>query len=70
MRMILAVLCLFWGSLDDVAAESLDTSQKRKIEHYRTLLVELASSDSRLEAKGPIDLPEGLKNAIEDWTRS
>ncbi len=70
MRTILAVLCLFWGSLDDAAAENLDRSQKRKIERYRTLLCELTSTDPRLEAKAPIDLPEDLKNAIEDWTRS
>jgi hypothetical protein len=70
MRTILAILCLFWGSIDNAAAESFDTSQKRKIERYRTLLCELASPEAHLEAKAPIDLPEGLKNAIEDWTRS
>ncbi|MNG42111.1 hypothetical protein D3C84_1317650 [compost metagenome] len=56
--------------MDDPTAESLDTSQKRKIEGYRTLLCDLASSDPRLEAKAPIDLPDGLKEAIEDWTRT
>lgn len=70
MRTILAILYMFWGPLDDATAEGLDTSQKRKIERYRTLLCELASPDPRLEAKAPIDLPERLKNAIEDWTRS
>lgn len=69
MRTILVVLCLFWGSLDDATAESLDTSQKRKIERYRILLCDLASPDPRLEAKAPIDLPEDLRDAIEDWTR-
>ncbi|MET0532394.1 MAG: hypothetical protein ABW003_29440 [Microvirga sp.] len=70
MRTILAVLCLFWGSLDDATAESPDTWQERKIERYRTLLRELAPSDPSPESRAPIDLPVGLKKAIQDWTRS
>lgn len=69
MRAILTVFCLFWGSMDDTAAENLDMSQKQKIERYQTLLCELASSDPRQEVRAPIDLPESLKSAIEDWTR-
>jgi hypothetical protein len=43
MRAILALLCLFSGSPDDAAAESVDTAQEPKIERYRVFLSELAS---------------------------
>jgi hypothetical protein len=68
MRAILALLCLFSGSLDDAAAESIDTGQDPKIERYRALLSELACSGTASESTAPIDLPAGLKEAIETWT--
>jgi hypothetical protein len=70
MRAILALLCLFSGSPDDAAVESFDTAQESKVERYRAFLSELASSATAPETKAPIDLPEGLKEAIEDWTRN
>jgi hypothetical protein len=70
MRAILAVLCLFWGSPDDATAEGYDAAQEPKVERYRALLSELASSRTTLETKIPIDLPEGLKESIEEWTRT
>ena len=69
MRAILTVLCLFCGSPDDVAAESLGSPQEAKVETFRALLSELASSGTVSDAKTPTDLPEGLMQAIEDWTR-
>ena len=69
MRAILALLCLFSGSPDDdAAAESVDTAQEPKVERYRAFLSELASSGTASETKAPIDLPAGLKEAIETWT--
>ncbi len=69
MRAILALLCLFCGLPDDVTAESLDAGQEPKVERYRALLSDLASSPN-LAMKTPIDLPEGLREAIEAWTRT
>jgi hypothetical protein len=68
MRAILALLCLFSGSPDDAAAESIDTAQDPKIERYRAFLSELASSGTASETTALIDLPAGLKEAIETWT--
>ena len=67
MRALLALLCLFSGSPDD-ATESVDTVQEPKVERYRAFLAELASSGPASEPKAPIDLPKGLKEAIETWT--
>jgi hypothetical protein len=67
MRAILALLCLFSGSPDD-AMESVDTAQDPKIERYRAFLSELASSGTASETTALIDLPAGLKEAIENWT--
>lgn len=68
MRAIFALLCLFCGSPDDAAAENFDASQEPKVERYRTFLSELASSNRVSRAAAPIDLPDGLKEAIEAWT--
>ncbi|WP_114948780.1 hypothetical protein [Microvirga calopogonii] len=68
MRAIVALLCLFSGAPDDDAAESVGRAQEPKVERYRALLTELASSGTALQTKAPIDLPAGLKEAIETWT--
>ena len=68
MRALLALLCLFSGSPDDAVAESIDTVQEPKVDRYRAFLSELASSGAASESKAPIDLPAGLKEAIETWT--
>jgi hypothetical protein len=68
MRIILAFLCLFCGSPDDAAADSVDGTQEPKVERYRVFLSELASSRTTPEIKALIDLPEDLKDAIEAWT--
>lgn len=68
MRAILALLCLFSGSPDDPAAESFDAGQEPKVERYRSFLTELASSSAAPAAETLIDLPDGLKQAIEVWT--
>jgi len=68
MRAILALLCLFCGSPDDVMAEGLDTVQQPKVDQYRAFLSELASFSTAPKVEAPIDLPEGLKEAIEVWT--
>ena len=70
MRAILALLCLFCGSPDDVMAEGLDTVQESKADQYRAFLAELVSSTPIPTVDAPIDLPEGLKSAIEVWTGS
>ena len=67
MRAILALLCLFSGSPDD-AMEGIDTAQEPKVERYRAFLSELASSGTASETTALIDLPAGLKEAIETWT--
>jgi len=69
MRAILALLCLFCSLPDDVTAESFDVGQEPKVERYRALLSDLAASSTSLPIKTPIDLPEGLKEAIGTWTR-
>jgi hypothetical protein len=68
MRAIFALLCLFGGSPDDVTAESIDAAQEPKVERYRTLLSELAPPGMAQSTKAAIDLPEDLKEAIENWT--
>ena len=68
MRAILALLCLFCGSPDDLATEGLDVGQEPKVERYRMLLSELASSSAAPAAETLIDLPDGLREAIEAWT--
>ncbi|WP_150117824.1 hypothetical protein [Microvirga vignae] len=70
MRVILALLCLFCGSPDDVTEENFDAMQEAKVDKYRTFVSELASSSTVSTAEAPIDLPEGLKEAIEVWTRA
>lgn len=70
MRAILAILCLFCGSPDDTSAEGFDAAQDSKVMKYRVLLSELSSLGAVPETRAPTDLPEGLKEAIEDWTRS
>ena len=70
MRAIVAVLCLFWGSPDDATAEGFDAAQEPKVERYRALLSELAPPRMAPETRTPIDLPEGLKEAVEEWTRN
>jgi hypothetical protein len=67
MRAILALLCLFSGLPDDAPAEGLDAAQE-KTEKYRAFLSELASSETTPDVRTTIDLPEGLKQAIEAWT--
>ena len=67
MRALLALLCLFSGFPNDVM-ESADTAHEPKIERYRAFLSELASSGTASESKALIDLPAGLKEAIETWT--
>lgn len=68
MRAILALLCLFSGSPDDFSAESFDAGQEPKVERYRMFLSELASASATPTTEAPIDLPDGLKEAIEFWT--
>ena len=68
MRAILALLCLFSGLPDDLTAESLDAGHEPKVERYRLFLSELASSSAVPAAQAPIDLPDGLKEAIAAWT--
>jgi hypothetical protein len=70
MRAILTLLCLFCGLPDDVTAGSFDVGQEPKVERYRALLSDLAVSSTGSAIKTPIDLPEGLKEAIETWTRN
>lgn len=70
MRALLAILCLFCGSPDDPSSEGYDAMQEPKVERYRILLFELASSSPTLGVSAPIDLPDGLKEAVEKWTRS
>ena len=70
MRAILALLCLFSGTPDDLTADGLNASEEPKVERYRTLLSELASSATVPDANAPSDLPEVLKEAIEGWTRN
>ncbi len=70
MHAILALLCLFCGLPNDATAESFDTGQEPKVERYRALLSDLAASSTSQAIKTPIDLPEGLKEAIEIWTRN
>ena len=70
MGAILALLCLFCGSPSDVPAESLDAAQELRVDTYRAFLSELASSSRVPVAEAPIDLPKGLKEAIEVWTRA
>jgi len=69
MRATLALLCLFFGPPDDVAADTLDTAQELKVERYRTLLTALSSSDFEPHITTPSDLPDDLKDVIEEWTR-
>jgi hypothetical protein len=68
MRAILSLLCLVCGPPDDVTAESFDPVQEPKVETYWSLLSELASSSTVPAVEPPIDLPEGLKEAIDVWT--
>lgn len=49
-------------------AEGLDVVQEPKVDQYRTFISGLASSSTVPMVEAPIDLPEGLKNAIEVWT--
>jgi hypothetical protein len=70
MRAILALLCLFGGSPNDGTVESFDAGQEPKVERYHALLSELAASSTNSAIKTPIDLPEGLREAIETWTRT
>jgi hypothetical protein len=70
MRAILALLCLFGGSPNDVTAEGFDAPQEPKVEKYRALISELGMSSGNLADEAPIDLPAGLREAIEDWTRN
>lgn len=67
MRAILALLCLFTGLPDDASGEGCDAAQE-KTEKYRAFLSELASSETTPDGKTAIDLPDGLKQAIEAWT--
>ncbi len=70
MRAILALLCLFGGSPNDETAETFDAGQEPKVERYRALLSDLAASSTSSAINAPIDLPEGLREAIETWTRT
>jgi len=70
MRAILALLCLFGGTPNDGTAETFDAGQEPKVERYRALLCDLAASNTRSAINTPIDLPEGLREAIETWTRT
>ncbi len=67
MRAILALLCLFSGLPEDASAEGCDAAQE-KTEKYRAFLSDLASSGTMPDGKATIDLPDGLKQAIEAWT--
>jgi len=67
MRAILALLCLFSGLPEDASGESYEASQE-KTEKYRAFLSELASSRTAPDGRTAIDLPDGLKQAIETWT--
>jgi hypothetical protein len=70
MRATLALLCLFCGFPNNMTPESSDTLQEPKVEKYRILLGELASSGTVSAVEALIDLPEGLKEAIEVWTEA
>ena len=70
MRAIFALLCLFCSLPNDVTAESFDAGQEPKVDRYRALLSDLAASSTSSAIKTPIDLPDGLKEAIETWTRN
>jgi len=67
MRAILALLCLFSSLPDEASAEGCDAAQD-KTEKYRALLSELASPRMAPDSRTAVDLPDGLKQAIEDWT--
>jgi hypothetical protein len=69
MRAILALICLFCGLPNDVAEDGFGGTQEPKVEQYRVLLSELASSGTAPAVMAPLDLPEDLKEAIEAWTR-
>jgi hypothetical protein len=70
MRVILAVLCLFYGSPGDIAAEYYESTSEPKVERYRALLAEISSSGAASEHRTLIDLPEDLREAIEAWTKN
>jgi len=70
MRAILALICLFWASPNDVAAENFNVAQQLKVERYRAFLYELTFPQTAPDTTAPIDLPEDLKEAIEVWTHS
>jgi len=70
MRAIPALLCLFYGSPDDVMAEDRDTVQESKVDQYRAFLAKIGCSTPIPKVDAPTDLPEILKNAIEVWTGS
>jgi hypothetical protein len=69
MHAILAILCLFSGLPDDGPADGFDAAQE-KTERFRALLSELAPSRTGPDTKAATDLPDGLKQAIENWTDS
>jgi hypothetical protein len=70
MRVILAVLYLFAGSPGDITAEYYESTSEPKMERYRIFLAEIASSGTASKPRTLIDLPEDLREAIEDWTEN
>jgi hypothetical protein len=54
MRALLAILCLFCGSPDDLSAEGYYATQEPKVERYRILLSELTSLPPALGPRAPM----------------
>jgi hypothetical protein len=71
----LPILCLvagLRGLFAGLPADDLDGFEARRIartENYRAVLAAIAADPAHPRAQRPYDLPDGIREAIEAWTK-
>jgi hypothetical protein len=70
MRALLTMLCLFSGSPDEAATDEVQRARLERTDHYRAVLADIAIDTAVFEEMQPHDLPAGVREAIDAWTRA
>ncbi len=69
MRALLGLLCLFSCAQAASASQRLDDARVARTAEVRAVLSEIAARRDPADERRSHDLPDGLREAVEAWTR-